>query len=386
MKILYIKNNSTISSDIEMAFLHLKCSLIYHMAPSDDEKDNSFYLSSFLNMIKQETPSIVFSPEFIPFISLACGVLGVPYVVWLTKGYHPDYYSPTIRNEWNCVFVADSELYQDLRNLGVENLFFLPLGAPVVDKEAEINLLEKEKYKADVSMVGTILAREDFKYNPLTISSPLKDATKGYLEGCVACQHQFHGMQSICSNLPHYIWDDLVSAYPVPLDSTLLTAQKYYEYNFFNHLITYADRDLHLNAYVEERYQKVHLYSKNDKYSSEKIKNMGWVDYHKTLPAIAEQSIINLMISHRNDRAMIPATAWMIMASKGFLLSNVQKDYDILEVSPITYKDAKEMLSLSAYYYHHEDERKEIAEKIYLEAMKKHTYAHRIKEILSVIC
>lgn len=386
MKILYIKNNFFLSEDIEEAFFRLNCSLIYHLAPTDKEENNAVYLSSFLSVVKENSPAFVFSQNFYPFISLACGVLGIAYVAWLTEGYQRDYYSPTIRNEWNYIFAADSAVYKDLQNLGVKNVFFLPLGAPYMDKDVEINSKEEERFSADVSMIGTILAREEFIYNPISLSSPLKDATKGYLEGCIACQYQFHGMQPICSNIPAYIWDDLVSAYPPELDNTLLTAQKYYEYTFFNSLITYADRALHLKSYTRESYQKIHLYSKNVNYSLEKIENKGVADYHKELPIIARKSRVNLVITHRNDRAMIPPSAWMIMAAEGFLISNNQKDYNILENSPITYHTAKEMLCLSEYYYHHEQERKEIANKIANEIRKKHLYIHRIEEMLSVIC
>ena len=46
-------------------------------------------------------------------------------------------------------------------------------------------------------------------YHPLAVESPLKDATKGYLEGCIACQHQLSGLPSMAENLPPYVREDL---------------------------------------------------------------------------------------------------------------------------------------------------------------------------------
>lgn len=385
MKIIYVKNNSILNQEIEKAFVDLNFELIYHCAPWNEDINNTPYLQTFLNAVREHTPSFVFSPTFYPVLSLACGALKIPYIVWLTEGYYKNYYSVFIRNEWNCIFVADSALYKDLRNLGVENIFFLPLAAPEFEEDL-LNTENKEEYKADVSLMGTILAREDFIYNPISMSSPLKDATKGYLEGCIACQHQFHGMESMCCNLPGYIWDDLIRAYPPELDNSLLSAQKYYEYTFFNSMITYADREMHINCYTrEERYQQISIYSKKTSCEFEGITFRESLDYYKELPLAVMQSVINLVITHRNERAMISPTAWAIMSAGGFLLSNYQEDYSILRTCPITFNTEKEMLSLSAYYYHHEDERKEITLKLKKEVMEKHTYKHRIKEMLSII-
>lgn len=386
MKIIYVKNNSILNQEIEKAFMDLNCNLIYHYAPLSEDINDSSYLQSFLEMVKKHAPVFVFSPTFYPILSLACGVLKIPYIVWLTEGYNKNYYSTFIRNEWNCIFAADSAVYKDLRNLGVENIFFLPLGAPEFE-ESLLNITDKGEYRADVSLIGNILAREDFIYNPISMSSPLKDATKGYLEGCIACQHQFHGMESICSNLPGYIWEDLSKAYPPELENTLLNAQKYYEYNFFNPMITYADREMRINCYtMEDRYQKINVYSKKSSCEFEGISFREPLDYYKELPLAAMQSVINLVITHRNQRAMISPTAWAIMAAGGFMLSNYQEDYSILETCPSIFNTETEMLSLSAYYYHHEDERKDMASKIKQEVIEKHTYRHRVQELLAIIC
>ena len=387
MHILYIQSDSILTPEIERAFQLSGCTLLYQPFPPQNETDSADYLGQLLTTVKNADPAFIFSIEFYPFISLACGALGIPYVAWLTKGFDPGYYSITIRNEWNYIFVADSLLCQELRDAGVSNCFFLPLAAPTHSNATCISTKSNADCNADVTLIGTILERTDLPTHPLSSDNALKDATKGYLEGCIACQHQLYGLPSMSNNLPGYIWNDLITAFPPILENSILSAQQFYDYHYFNPLITYADREVHLNAYKNEsRYQRIHLYSAQTSYSSENITNCGRADYYKDIPQIAGQSIINLVITHRNYKAGISPIAWAIMGAKGFLLTNYQADYEILApVSPVIYHNPKEMLSKSAYYYHHEDERIAITEELYNEVTKNHTYYTRIQEMFAIL-
>lgn len=387
MQILYIQTDSIITRDVELAFQNAGCSLIYQPAPPENDNESAGYLSRLLSNVKNSDPAFIFSLDFYPFLSLACGAMGLPYVAWLVKGYDADYYSSSIRNEWNYIFAMDSMLCQDLQNAGVSHCYYLPLAAPTYSEDVLSAINPQAQQSVDVSMIGSILERNDLSLHPLSLENALKDSTKGYLEGCIACQHQFHGMPSMSSNLPGYVWTDLLNGFPPVLDNSILSAQQFYDYNYFNPMITYADRDVHLNAYKNEsRYQKIHLYSRPSSYSSENIINQGWADYYTDIPRIAQQSKINLVITHRNYRAGIPPVAWAIMAAKGFLLSNYQADYQSLfSTLPVLYQDSMDMLSKSAYYYHHEDERKDLTETLYQELIKNHTYSARILEMLSIL-
>lgn len=387
MNIIYIRNGSYINQDIERAFRLSSYTPICLSAPPKDNSDSSNYLNNFMLNVKNNNPTFVFSIDFYPFISLACGAMGIPYVAWLIKGYDISYYSVVIRNEWNYIFVVDSLLYHDLHAVGVPNCYFLPLAAPTYDTHSDILTDNVRQYKADVSMIGSIQTREEMPNTPLSASNSLKDATKGYLEGCIACQHQFRSMPSMSSRLPDYVWSDLINTFPPNLENSLLSAQQFYDYNFFNPAITYADRDIHLNAYThEERYQRIHLYTKSTSYNSEKIINCGWADYYKEIPQIVYNSKINLVITNRNYRAGISPVAWAIMGAKGFLLSNHQEDYlKVFTTTPALYQTTTEMLSKSAYYYHHEDERIALTEEIYQEISAHHTYDKRIQEMLSLL-
>lgn len=77
-----------------------------------------------------------------------------------------------------------------------------------------------------------------------------------------------------------------------------------------------------------------------------------------------------------------------IMACKGFLMVDNQKDVLTLfrdREDLVVFKDIDDLKHLVAYYLHHPEERQKIAETGYKTVLSKHTYKHRIREMLSII-
>lgn len=387
MNILIVKSSSFIQQDIEEAFSLLGHTLYPVIAPPADSNEQDTYLQTLITNISDCSPAFIFSIGFYPFISYACELLGLRYVAWLTDSYHSNYFSPAIRNEKTWVFVSDSVLTKELDELGAAHVVFLPLAAGL----PRINRMMKQDYDpshfaCDVSLFGNILSRDELSPHPLSTDNVLKDSTKGYLEGCIACQYQARLFPPLSENLPDYVWEDLCVGFPVNLKGSLENIAHYYDHNYFNPIITYVDREIHFNTLSEQkRFQTIYLYSRSG-FSSEKITQRNPEEYKDKLPLIARNSTINLVITHRNYKTGIPANAWEIMASKGFLLSNNQSDYQILTpCKPVLYKTDRELQSKAAYYYHHEAERKEINEELYQEVSTHHTYEERLKEMLSVL-
>ena len=101
MQILYIQSNSILTHEIEQAFTLSGCSLIYQEIPPENDTNSTDYLGKLLTAVKENDPAFIFSIDFHPFISLACGAMGIPYVAWLVHGYDKNYYS----NSYFCNFV-----------------------------------------------------------------------------------------------------------------------------------------------------------------------------------------------------------------------------------------------------------------------------------------
>lgn len=387
MNILIIKSSSFIQPDIEEAFSLLGHVLYPVAVPPAEEKEQNSYLQTLITNIRACSPDFVFSLNFYPFVSYACELLGLRYIAWLADSYHPDYFSPAIRNGQTWLFASDSVLTEELRDLNAAHVSFLPLAAGL----PRINRLLKQNYdhslfNCDVSLFGNILSRDELNPHPLSMDNALKDSTKGYLEGCIACQHQARLFPPLSDNLPAYVWEDLSENFPINRENSLESAPHYFDQNYFNPIITYMDREIHFNSLSEQsRFETIYLYSRTN-VTSEKIIHRPLEEYKDKLPWIAQNSTINLVITHRNYKAAIPASAWEIMASRGFLLCNMQTDFQVFpSLNPILYQTDMELLSKAAYFFHHEAERKEITAELQKEVAERHTYEERLKEMLSVL-
>ena len=278
--------------------------------------------------------------------------------------------------------------YKELKEIGVRNSYFLPLAAPNYMKEnMDVTELPIDKYEADISFVGSVLEDEKRNIGPLSNNNELKDATKGYLAGCVACQLQTKKLPPMGEKLPSYVWEDLKNVYPPKMQNSLESVSKYYTNTHFNDYITYDSRIFYLGNLVNIRkYNKIHHYSRYEINVDKGIKYCGWADYYKELPLVAKNSKINIVLAHYNLQAGISTAAWGIMAAGGFLLANEQADYSILEPAKVVlFGDIHEMRQKVEYYYGHEEERMAVANVLSKEISKKHTYKHRIEEMLSII-
>jgi spore maturation protein CgeB len=230
----------------------------------------------------------------------------------------------------------------------------------------------------------------EIENNPLSPDKNIKDATRGYIFGCLACQHQLKGLPSMAGKLPDYVLDDLQLAFPPQISGDSIETQAhFYDFNYFNPVITYMQRDVFLQQiefYCDEC-KSINIYNRYDNPRSDKVTVHKEADYYTQVPLIARKSRINLVITNRNWKSAIPQISWDIMASGGFLLSDVQNDfYDIFkDTLPIMYDDKYDLLNKSKYYLENTGEREQIAKELSDEVMDRHTYVKRINEMLGQV-
>jgi len=355
MKILYLQTNT--DSDMAEELREMGNDLITVEMPifsadrcEDEGKSLAEWLLEFLEQGKAEA---IFSLQYIPTVSIVCQAAKVKYVVWVISSYDPGIYSCTLLNECNYIFLSDYRLYEEFFTEDFSHLHYLPLGAG--RKSAAVSLSGKREYRYDLAMLQNIVGRDQAGYTPLSPESPLRDSTKGYLEGCIACQYQITGLPSMARHLPSYVWEDLTALFPprIPADS-IETRAHYYDNHYFNPLITWADRDIHFHSLAKNRYFKESI-QKNNCSAEETIRITG-------------ESKINLVITHRNRRSGIPQISWDIMAAGGFLLSNFQEDFFRLFSGPVPVL--------------YENEREKLAVELASEVRERHTCRRRLAELL----
>lgn len=388
MNILYLHTSVLSDWDVTETLKKLDCNVKEFTAPLGMVEQDEKYVAELFSNIEQYHIDAVMSLRYFPIVSIACNAMKIKYVSWVCVSYEPGLYSCTMLNKCNYVFLTDYSLFQEFTSNDFPHIFYLPLAANVDRIRSIVEKNENtEEYLSDVTMLQDIVTRESMFYNPLSPESPLKDATKGYLEGCIACQHQISGLPSMAEHLPSYVWKDLTSNFiPNIGPDSIETPTHYYDYYYFNSLITYADRDIHLNALAKnEHFEKINLYNNCRSYRSDNIQCYQRVDYLSELPAVITQSKINLAVTHRNWRSGIPQISWDIMASGGFLLSNVQDDFLRLfpDCVPVMYTEERELLSKAIYYLHHEKERQNLTARLLEEVTLKHTLKKRLEIIFS---
>lgn len=388
MNILYIHTGIINDTDVADTLRQTKHNIYEILEP--DEANTMEYAEKLIVLLEANSIEVVMALHYYPMVSMVCETKRVKYVSWICSSYEPAIYSCTLLNECNYVFMADYAIYQEFAESDFKNVFYLPLAANV-ERIGKILCENGEDriYSTDILMLQDIFERKEIKFHPLSINSPLKDATKGYLEGCIACQYQLSGLPSMAEHLPSYVREDLEKHFiPRIQNGSIETKSHYYDYTYFNDLITYADRDIHLNTWAKNKYvKKVDLYSEGNGYESEEICCHKPVEYLTQLPLIIRQGKINFVVTHRNWKSGIPQISWDIMAAGGFLLSNVQEDFFRLfsETLPVLYCNERDMLSKGIYYLHHEQEREEVSEKLLQEVKQKHTYVKRLEYIFSRI-
>lgn len=94
------------------------------------------------------------------------------------------------------------------------------------------------------------------------------------------------------------------------------------------------------------------------------LKKESYVDYATEMPVVFRQSKVNINITVRSIISGIPLRALDIMACKGFLLSNYQKElveYFEEDKECVFYYNLEDMAVKTDFYIRHDEERRRIA-------------------------
>jgi spore maturation protein CgeB len=390
MRILYLRTGLVSERDVLDTFACMDITVSEYDAPNEDERFSNDYAEGLFNEIEGFKPDLVFSLRYFSAVSIVCESAKVKYAAWVCKSYEPDIYSCTLLNDCNYIFFADKSLADEFGGGDFKHIFFLPLGVngeritSVVNSDAH-----NATYNSCITMMQNIRLKYDMEGNPFINSSPIMDSTRGYLDGCLACQNQLSGLPSMAEGLPPYAKEDLERNFPPRISGdSVETAAHYYDYSFFNPVITYSQRALYFN-FIAAKYSfiNVNLYNGYSGYKSNTASVHEMADYLTQVPLIARHSMVNLVVTNRNWKSAIPQISLDIMASGGFLISNIQNDFFEVfkETMPAMYTDKPDLEGKVRHYIDNVDEREQIAKELSHEVLERHTYRQRIGEILGKI-
>lgn len=350
---------------------------------NDLNKDKEFSLN-FIQCLKQKEYDFVFSYNYFPVISNACNEMKIKYVCWVWDSPLLTLYSKTVSNKCNYIFIFDKALYYDIKNRGINQVYYLPLGADVESLNSlDINEEDTIKFESDISFVGDLYTDKNF-YDKINF---IPDYIKGYLEGIMQSQLRIYGYNfleelltnDILTEIKKYVKYDLGEEY-FASDATIFANL------FLGQKVTSIERVNTLDAL--SKFYPIDLYtgSKTDMLFG--INNKGYVDYNKEMPKVFKLSKINLNMTLKTIKTGIPLRAFDIMGSGGFLLTNFQQELlDYFEPNKdfVFYEDINDLIDKIDYYLFNEEERCEIANNGYQKVKSNHTIRLRINSILETI-
>lgn len=328
----------------------------------------------------------VFSFNYFPAVALACHTGGIRYISWTYDSPFMYLYSATIALETNLAFVFDRATVEELHKKGITTVHYLPMAAPVAFYDSFYSgAAIRGQYQSEVSFVGSLYTEE--RQDQMRHLAGVSPSTAQYLEMLIGLQLQSYAMPVLERFLNPEILADLQRVCPISIEEDELQSEAWMYANYFlARQVTARERTETLEQ-IGKLYQ-LKLYTPEPTPQFPDIDNRGPVDYCNGMPYVFKNSKINLNISLKSIYSGIPLRAFDIMGCGGFLLSDFQADFGELfvpEEDYVFYTTAEDLYRKVAYYLEHEEVRKQIAKNGYEKVKEKHTYDHRVKEILSML-
>lgn len=352
-----------------------------------DTRRDEEYTGKLVQQILKKQYAAVFSYNYFPVVAVACKACRLPYISWTYDSPFIQLYSKTLEYDTNFVFVFDSYTVEELRQLGYDRVFYLPMAAPKdYYTRMQQNNSYKKQYACDVAFVGSLYS-EDF-HNPFRALNKLEGYYAGVVDGIVQAQKVVYGVNFLEQAL--YSRPDLVEELrkhcPIGVAADgLETIEWTYANYYLSRKITSIERRALLEALGAVCDTKLYTPEKNE---LKGVDVRGKVDFYREAPYVYSSSKINLNISLRSIKHGVPLRAFDIMGNGGFLLSNYQEDFfDLFEPDEevVLYGSQEEAVEKARFYLEHDALRKEIAQRGYERIQAEHTYLHRAEVMCSCI-
>lgn len=325
----------------------------------------------------------VFSLNYFPHVSDLCEELGKKYIAWTVDSPLISLYHQSLFNKCNYIFIFDRFYCEELKNLGAEHVWYLPLAVNCsrVDKiTGSLTADERNKWHSEVSFVGGMYHRNSYD----EIKDRLPEYLRGYFDAAMASQMEIYGDSIFDKVLTVDILEKLCELIDFKQD----------ERAFSDIALVFSSTFLGFKLANIERVQILNKLAKlfpTDLYTDDPDKELigvnlkGAVNYMTDMPKVFNCSRININPVMRNIRTGIPLRAWDIVGAGGFLMTSFQLEYmDFFENGKdyVYYESHDDLLRKTEYYLNHEDERAQIARNGHEKAEKFHSYEKRMEFIL----
>lgn len=334
--------------------------------------------------IHENRYDMVFTVNYFPLISNVCMRAGVKYVSWTCDNPLISMYHESVFNRCNYIFTFDKTNYLEFREMGVKNIWYLPLAVDVDRLDAVLKDADDlAKYRGDVAFVGSLYERNSYD----KLKHKLPEYLQGYFDAVMEAQMNISGANIVEPMLTADILSRLQEYFTLEKsEGSFSDLGLIFQTTVLGFKIADVERR---RALIElSKYYKVNVYSNSDVSDLLRIQYCGSVDYWSEMPKVFRASKINLNFTIPNIKSGIPLRIWDVLGSGGFLLTNYQAEI------PLFFEEGKDLVCFdgiddlrekTGYYLTHEEERCAIAEHGYHKVKGMHNYIERIRAMFAQI-
>lgn len=385
MKILEFEHNHFCVKDLKDALTRMGHELKVVSTDLILERTSPEFDRLFDDEISMDTYDMVFTFNYSVLVSKKCCRHNIKYVSWIYDSPLVALYSYTITNPCNYIFIFDKVQYLELKNGGINTVFYAPLAVNThrLDKMIVSDNIY-DTFRSDIAFVGSMYNE---KHNLFERLNDLPPYTKGYLDAIMAAQMKVYGTSFIEELLTTPILDELQKSVPYKPNSDGIETPAYIYANYFlARKMAQIERHEILKT-LSDKFDTA-LYTHNPTPQLNNIRNRGAIDYYSSMPYVFKCSKINLNISLRSIKSGIPLRAFDIMGAGGFLMTNFQSDfldYFIPNEDFVYFESIDDLEIKCRYYLKHDEERKRIAHQGHEKILEYHTYEKRLNDMFNIV-
>ncbi len=387
-KILYVQTNEIGLLDIPRALDELGYSVFKAALGVPGQGYNNEICELVRHAIENTKAQLVISYDFAETIAQACFEVDVPYISWVYDAPQMELYTHYALLPSNYVFVFDKKQRERLRDIGLANVYHIPLA--VHANKVRIALEkggEKVAYQNEIGFVGQLYRKkhiEDLiRQAPIKIQEELEQS----IEQCFLkwnTQTSMHeSMTEACVN---YFGD--IDKHRIVHDYPYATEQFFYEAAVLSRILANRERVSILNTLAEEHDVALYTFDKDTEQISDKVKVLPGAKYDYEVSNIYRGNKINLNITLHCIEKGVSQRIFDVMAAGGFMMSNYQEELEELFVPGeeiVLYHNMQELEELVDYYLAHDEEREKIARKGQDKVLRLHNYHEKMDRVVQLV-
>ncbi len=384
MKILVYKWKAYNYMDILEAFLNLGYEYITVEQDLDCYDEDPTFEAKLAKLVMKNACDMIFTVNYFALITTVCTRLKIPYVVWtcdspLISMYHQNVFLPC-----NYFFTFDQTNYLEFKGMGVEHIWYLPLG---VNTKRLDYLLDHcgdlAAYENEISFVGSLYERNSYD----SLRPRLPGYLQGYFDAAIWAQQCVNGGNILEEMLTVDVLEQLQQHFKLEKSKG----------SFSDLGLIFSTTVLGFKTAAEQRQRAlielskqypVTIYSNSNTSSLLRVRYGGSLDYWSEMPKVFRASKINLNFTIPNIKSGLPLRIWDVLGCGGFLLTNFQAEipsYFKHKEDLVCFESIEELVELAGYYLKHEEERRRIAENGYRKVCSFHTCEQRVGKMMGIV-